>query len=68
MCCITYRLIYMYHIPDWPTEIYSDVARMLAKCDNVYSADVPGDMRDIAQCMEKEGTSKTFMELSPQVS
>ncbi len=53
---------------DWTTEIYSDVARMLAKCDNVYSADVPGDMRDIAQCMDKEGTSEKFLDLSVDVS
>ncbi len=54
--------------PDWTTEIYSDVARLLAKCDNVYSADVPGDMRDIVNCMEKEGTSETFTDLSVDVS
>ncbi|XP_041376866.1 putative phosphoenolpyruvate synthase [Gigantopelta aegis] len=45
---------------DWTMEMYGDVALLLSKCPNVYSADVPNAIPEIVN----EGLENTFLNLS----
>ncbi|XP_060601185.1 putative phosphoenolpyruvate synthase isoform X3 [Ruditapes philippinarum] len=53
---------------EWTTENYSDVALLLSQCNNVYSAEVPKAMKEIARMMIKLGKEKEFLEKSDDES
>ena len=38
-------IILLYNPTEWKTEHYSDMATLLSKCEDVYSADVPTAMQ-----------------------
>ncbi|XP_052245501.1 putative phosphoenolpyruvate synthase isoform X2 [Dreissena polymorpha] len=46
---------------DWSTENCSDLALLLSQCHNVYSADVPLALKDIAKCIVEKQLSEEFM-------
>lgn len=51
---------------DWKTQYYSDVAMLLAKCDDVYSADVPKALQEMAVSIGKSGQRDKFVKLSAE--
>ena len=53
---------------DWTTDFYADVAMMLSKCENVYSADVPSALQGLAQIIANSSKKDEFISKSPAVS
>ncbi|XP_052812980.1 uncharacterized phosphotransferase YvkC-like isoform X2 [Mya arenaria] len=49
---------------EWSMDNYSDVALLLSQCDNVYSAEVPMAMKEIASCIVDCKLVKEFLEIS----
>ena len=43
---------------EWTPQIYEDVAVMLSTCTDVYSADVPEQLREIAKSIRQDQEAK----------
>lgn len=44
-CFICSRILRDVNVSEWTTEMYSDVAMLLSKCEDVFSADVPAALQ-----------------------
>ncbi|XP_064640446.1 rifampicin phosphotransferase-like [Lineus longissimus] len=51
---------------EWKTEHVSDVAMLLSKCDDVYSADVPTAMKELAEVISKSNKKEAFLTMTCQ--
>nr|KAG5695540.1 hypothetical protein BaRGS_033962 [Batillaria attramentaria] len=49
---------------DWTTEHYSDIALLLSQCQDVYSAEVPTAMQELARQIEQDGLRDLFLSSS----
>ncbi|XP_071084332.1 rifampicin phosphotransferase-like [Haliotis cracherodii] len=51
---------------EWLTEHYGDIAMLLSQCTDVYSADVPSGMQNLAKEIAVSGLAEEFLTLSDQ--
>ncbi|PVD20430.1 hypothetical protein C0Q70_18585 [Pomacea canaliculata] len=49
---------------DVTTQVYSDIALLLSQCSNVYSAEVPGAMQELAKQIVDDGLKEMFLSSS----
>ena len=47
--------------------MYSDVAMLLSKCEDVYSADVPAALQELAKVIADSGKGNEFATMSAEV-
>jgi pyruvate,water dikinase len=49
--------------PVWKSEHYSDIALLLSKCEDVYSADVPAALQKLTKILADSSSKDTFVQL-----